>query len=322
MKRNIRTLVFSTLFSVMSLSAYSTSSVAAPSAINIHNILQQERAWAGLQTKRIKVTDVDWAYSEGGTKGKPTLVLVHGLAGSRDNWNRVARYLTDNYHVIVPDLPGQGDSKVAANFDYSIPNLTEKLRRFLEAIEADKDVHIAGHSMGGAIAMLYTAQYPIDTKSVFLINSAGVYKTIDIPYIKNPELLKDFIVSKPGDFERLLKIAANQPPFIPNELKVEQEKLMIANATNTTKLVEQLIQMAKIYTPESFAIATRSIDQPALILWGEKDKILDKGAATELKSLLKNAEPPIILKNVGHLPLLEQEQVLVQHYLAFLSKLK
>ena len=80
--------------------------------------------------------------------------------------------------------------------------------------------------------------------------------------------------------------------------------------------------MAKIYTPESFAIATRSIDQPTLILWGEKDKILDKGAAAELKSLLKNAEPPIILKNVGHLPLLEQEQVLVQHYLAFLAKLK
>lgn len=322
MKRNIKTLVFSTLFSVMSLTTYSTSTVAAPTVINIQNILQQERAWAGLQTKRVKVTEVDWAYSEGGTKGKPTLVLVHGLAGSRDNWNRVARYLTDHYHVIIPDLPGQGDSKVAANFDYSIPNLTEKLRRFLEAIQADKDVHIAGHSMGGAVAMLYTAQYPVDTKSLFLINAAGVYKTIDIPYLKNPELLKEFIVSKPGDFERLLKIATHQPPFIPNELKVEQEKLMIANATNTSKLIEQLIQMAKIYTPESFAIATRSIDQPTLILWGEKDKILDKGAAAELKSLLKNAEPPIILKNVGHLPLLEQEQVLVQHYLAFLAKLK
>ncbi|MCP5933973.1 alpha/beta fold hydrolase, partial [Klebsiella pneumoniae] len=82
-------------------------------AIDIQSVLQQERTWAGLQSKRLKVGEIDWAYSEVGQAGKPTLMLVHGLAGSRDNWNRLARYLTPYYHVIIPDLPGQGDSKVA-----------------------------------------------------------------------------------------------------------------------------------------------------------------------------------------------------------------
>ncbi len=304
------------------LSAITATVNAAPASINIQSILQQERSWAGLSSKKIKVGEIEWAYSEGGNASQPTIMLVHGLAGSRDNWNRVARYLTANYHVIIPDLPGQGDSRVPSDFDYSIPNLTEKLRRFAEAIQVDRNLHVAGHSMGGAVSLLYAAQYPLDTKSLLLIDSAGVFKSGNTPYLKDPNLLRNFIVSKPGDFDRLFKIAAQMPPFIPNELKVEQEKLMISNVANNTKLVEQLILMSKIYTPETFALAARSIDQPVLIVWGEKDQIINVEAAAELKGLLKNAQEPIILKGVGHTPLLEQEQILVQHYLKFLSHFK
>lgn len=297
----------------------STTSYAAP-AIDIQSVLQQERAWAGMETKRVKVGDIDWAYSEGGPAGKPTIMLVHGLAGSRDNWNRVARYLTPYYHVIIPDLPGQGDSKVPNDFDYSLPNLTEKLRRFAEAIKVDNSLNVAGHSMGGSISLLYAAQYPVDTKSLFLIDSAGVFKSANTPYLKDPTTLRNMIVSKPGDFDRLMKIATSLPPFIPKELKDAQEKLMISQSANTTKLVEQLIVMSKLFTPDSFAIAARSIDQPVLIAWGDKDQIINVEAAAELKGLLKNAQEPIILKGVGHLPILEQEQLLIKPYLDFLGK--
>ena len=273
-----------------------------------------------METKRVKVGDIDWAYSEGGPAGKPTIMLVHGLAGSRDNWNRVARYLTPYYHVIIPDLPGQGDSKVPNDFDYSLPNLTEKLRRFAEAIKVDNGLNVAGHSMGGSISLLYAAQYPVDTKSLFLIDSAGVFKSANTPYLKDPTTLRNMIVSKPGDFDRLMKIATSLPPFIPKELKDAQEKLMISQSANTTKLVEQLIVMSKLFTPDSFAIAARSIDQPVLIAWGDKDQIINVEAAAELKGLLKNAQEPIILKGVGHLPILEQEQLLVKPYLDFLGK--
>ncbi|WP_287910299.1 alpha/beta hydrolase [Acinetobacter sp.] len=296
-----------------------SNTYAAPT-IDIQSVLQQERAWAGMETKRVKVGDIDWAYSEGGPAGKPTLMLVHGLAGSRDNWNRVARYLTQYYHVIIPDLPGQGDSKVPSDFDYSLPNLTEKLRRFAEAIKVENGLNVAGHSMGGSISLLYAAQYPVDTKSLFLIDSAGVFKSANTPYLKDPTTLRNMIVSKSGDFDRLMKIATNLPPFIPKELKDSQEKLMISQSANTTKLVEQLIVMSKLFTPDSFAIAARSIDQPVLIAWGDKDQIINVEAAAELKGLLKNAQEPVILKGVGHLPLLEQEQLLIKPYLDFLAK--
>lgn len=320
MKGIFNKLLLSTALVMGTVTSLGLSNTYAAPSIDIQSVLQQERAWAGMETKRVKVGDIDWAYSEGGPVGKPTLMLVHGLAGSRDNWNRVARYLTPYYHVIIPDLPGQGDSKVPNDFDYSLPNLTEKLRRFAEAIKVENGLNVAGHSMGGSISLLYAAQYPVDTKSLFLIDSAGVFKSANTPYLKDPTTLRNMIVSKPGDFDRLMKIATSLPPFIPKELKDSQEKLMISQSANTTKLVEQLIVMSKLFTPDSFAIAARSIDQPVLIAWGDKDQIINVEAAAELKGLLKNAQEPVILKGVGHLPLLEQEQLLIKPYLDFLAK--
>ena len=88
-----------------------TASYAASPLVNdpvalTQSVLQQERQWAGLETKTIKVEDFTFSYSEGGAKTAPTVLLVHGFSGSRDNWNRIANKLTKQYHVIALDLPG------------------------------------------------------------------------------------------------------------------------------------------------------------------------------------------------------------------------
>ena len=299
-----------------------SSTQAAEIEMSFQNVLQQERAWAGLQSKTLKVGDITWSYSEGGQAGKPIVILIHGLAGSRDNWNRVARALTANYHVIIPDLPASGETQVSKDFDYSVPNVTEKLRRFVEAANLTSPAHIAGHSLGGSIAMLYAGQYPFETKSLFLIDAAGVYKAATTPYLKDPNHIKNMIVSKKGDFNFLMQQVMFTPPFIPKEIAQAQEKMMIGQAEQTQKMVDQLIVLNKLYTPDSFALLARSIDAPTLILWGKQDKIINVEVAPELKSLLKNAQTPIILDNVGHMPILEADQLVVQQYLPFLNKIQ
>ena len=299
-----------------------SSTQAAEIEMSFQNVLQQERAWAGLQSKTLKVGDITWSYSEGGQAGKPIVILIHGLAGSRDNWNRVARALTANYHVIIPDLPASGETQVPKDFDYSIPNVTEKLRRFVEAANLTSPAHITGHSLGGSIAMLYAGQYPFETKSLFLIDAAGVYKAATTPYLKDPNHIKNMIVSKKGDFNFLMQQVMFTPPFIPKEIAQAQEKMMIGQAEQTQKMVDQLIVLNKLYTPDSFALLARSIDAPTLILWGKQDKIINVEVAPELKSLLKNAQTPVILDNVGHMPILEADQLVVQQYLPFLNKIQ
>lgn len=297
-----------------------TTTYSAPVTLTFQQVLQEERSWAGLTSRTLKVGDIEWAYSEGGDKSKPTVMLVHGLSGSRDNWNRVARYLTPYYHVIIPDLPAHGDTKVPADFDVQVPNLVEVLRRFTEAAGINKNLNVAGHSLGGAVTGLYAAQYFYDVQSLLLIDSAGVYKTAQSPFLKDPTQLRNLIVSKPGDFDNLLKIAMSNPPFIPASLKQEQEKVMIAQSDNTRKVIENLIKMYGYYTPETFALAARAIEAPTLIIWGQQDKIIDVNVVPELKSLIKNAQAPVILPNIGHTPILEAEQLVVQQYLPFLQQ--
>ncbi|ENW03192.1 alpha/beta fold hydrolase [Acinetobacter beijerinckii] len=318
----IRKTLTATLLS-FSLATFAISTTqAAEIEMSFQNVLQQERAWAGLQSKTIKVGDITWSYSEGGQAGKPIVVLIHGLAGSRDNWNRVARALTANYHVVIPDLPASGETQVPKDFDYSVPNVTEKLRRFIEAANLTGPAHVAGHSLGGSIAMLYAGQYPFETKSLFLIDAAGVYKSATTPYLKDPNQVKNMIVSKKGDFNFLMQQAMHTPPFIPKEIAQAQEKMMIAQSEQTQKMVDQIIALNKLYTPDSFALLARSIDAPTLILWGKQDKIINVEVAPELKSLLKNAQAPVILDNVGHMPILEADQLVVQQYLPFLNKVQ
>ena len=318
----IRKTLTATLLS-FSLATFAISTTqAAEIEMSFQNVLQQERAWAGLQSKTIKVGDITWSYSEGGQAGKPIVVLIHGLAGSRDNWNRVARALTANYHVVIPDLPASGETQVPKDFDYSVPNVTEKLRRFIEAANLTGPAHVAGHSLGGSIAMLYAGQYPFETKSLFLIDAAGVYKSATTPYLKDPNQVKNMIVSKKGDFNFLMQQAMHTPPFIPKEIAQAQEKMMIAQSEQTQKMVDQVIALNKLYTPDSFALLARSIDAPTLILWGKQDKIINVEVAPELKSLLKNAQAPVILDNVGHMPILEADQLVVQQYLPFLNKVQ
>ncbi|RZF53707.1 alpha/beta hydrolase [Acinetobacter halotolerans] len=306
-----------------SLSAVAISTTqAAEIEMSFQNLLQQERAWAGLQSKTLKVGDITWSYSEGGQAGKPIIVLIHGLAGSRDNWNRVAQALTANYHVIIPDLPASGETQVPKEFDYSVPNVTEKLRRFIEAANLTGPAHIAGHSLGGSVAMLYAGQYSFETKSLFLVNAAGVYRTATTPYLKDPNQIRNMVVSKKGDFNFLMQQAMYAPPFIPKEIAQAQEQMMIGQVEQTKKMIEQVIALNKLYTPDSFALLTRAIDAPTLILWGKQDKIINVEVASELKSLLKNAQPPVILDKVGHMPMLEADQLVVQQYLPFLNKIQ
>ncbi|KWQ05694.1 MAG: alpha/beta hydrolase [Acinetobacter harbinensis] len=292
--------------------------VEAP--LSLQNYLITERNAAGLRSKSIKIDDVNWSYSEGGSSDKPAVLLIHGLAGSRDNWNGVAHFLTPFYHVIIPDLPNTGDTQVADDFDLSIPNVTERLRRFVEALDVEDKLNIAGHSLGGSIATVYASQYPFDTQSLFLLNSAGIYKQAHTAYTKDPYFLKNLVVSKPGDLEEVLTQVMQNPPQLPLYFKKAQEKMLIAQSSQTRKMIDQLITLNHIYTPESFARLTRTIEAPTLILWGKQDKIINVEAASELQSLLKRAEPPIILNNVGHVPILEAEQQVALHYLPFLAK--
>ncbi len=88
------------------------------------------------------------------------------------------------------------------------------------------------------------------------------------PYTKDPQALKDLIVSKPGDLQDVSKQLMQNPPVIPYQLRHAQEKLLISRAEQTSKSIDQVVMLNRIYTPETFARLTRTVEAPTLILWG------------------------------------------------------
>lgn len=286
----------------------------------LQQYLQHERKIAGLHSKTLKVGDITWKYSEGGSIQKPTLLLLHGLSGNRDTWNHVAQYLTPHYHVIIPDLPTNYDTQTPQKFDASVPNVSSELRQFAAALKIENQLHIAGHSLGGSIAAFYASQYPFDTQSLFLLSSAGIYKKASTNYARNPALLKQLVIAKPGDLSTVQLKLMQSPPFMSRDINSAQESRLIAQAAKTTQLIDQIVKLNQIYTPETFARLTRSIEAPTLILWGKQDQIINYEVADELQGQIKRADPPIILNNVGHIPLLEAGPLVAQYYLPFLAK--
>lgn len=289
--------------------------------VDYQKMLQEERAWAGLTTKTLRVGDVVWSYSEGGQANKPTLLLIHGIGSSRDTWNLIARNLSKHYHVIIPDLPGSGNTQTTKNFEMTLPNLTEQLRRFVETARIQNDLHIAGHSVGGSIALLYASKYNFDTKSLFLISAGGLFKNNQTSYLNNPVYLKQLVIAQPGDLNFVMNKIMYNPPFVPAVIKKQQEQLMISRAEDTAKLITHLLDMNKIYSINTFAAMLKNIEAPTLILWGKQDPIVNVEVAADLKSSLKYARQPVILDQVGHLPIIEAPERVTQHYLEFLNTL-
>ena len=71
-------------------------------------------------------------YLEGG-QGEP-LVLIHGFSADKDNFTRVARFLTPHYRVICPDLPGFGDATRDPSARHGIADQVTRLKAFLGAL--------------------------------------------------------------------------------------------------------------------------------------------------------------------------------------------
>lgn len=100
------------------------------------------------------------------------LVILHGLLGSLDNWNSIARQLSKHFTVFAIDQRNHGKSPHSEDFSYQI--LVNDLKDFFAQHRIEK-AHILGHSMGGKVAMKFAMQYPEMVEKLIIADVAPVY---------------------------------------------------------------------------------------------------------------------------------------------------
>ncbi len=123
------------------------------------------------------------------TFGKgPCLFILHGMYGMSDNWMSIARAISENYSVVLPDMRNHGHSF------HSDVHTYKEMAGDIENLALHLGINkffLAGHSMGGKTAMYYSMKYPEKLEGLVVFDIAPYnYSTTDAHYEFHVHLLK------------------------------------------------------------------------------------------------------------------------------------
>ena len=271
---------------------------------------------AGLERKSVKVDGHSIAYLEGGSG--PTVVLLHGFGAKKDLWNGVAAYLTPDYRVVIPDIPGFGESPALEGESYDAQSQVGRLHAFLSKVGVNTQP-IGGNSMGGMIAVTYAATYPKDVLSLLISAAPGVAArvTSDMDQLiesgKNP-----LVIRNEADIDRLFQMAFFQAPSIPGPFK----RVMVQDALKRETTYLKIFEDLDLAHPEKAPLEKLlpDISSPTLITWGAHDGLVHPSTAETFAAGIPGAEVTIF-EECGHALPRECPDAMAQRYVNFLNSI-
>lgn len=265
-------------------------------------------AWVGLSEKRVVIDDHHWAYDEREAKdpAAPTVVMVHGFTGSKENWYPLAARLGGRYRLVIPDLPGWGESQRLAGADYGFSAQAVRLAAFLAHVRRDgSPIVLLGHSMGGGIVAITSAGHPELVARVGLIDAAGVRFAdnrfgVEVLAGQNP-----FAVHDAASLQRYLDTVFHDrgvQPSIPWPASRALIDWRIAQAPFEQQVLDRIGRSDERFLPGEMAARIR---QPALLLWCRQDRVIDPSAMALYAARIPQAMQ-VSLDGCGHMSIMEK----------------
>ena len=246
---------------------------------------------------KININGIDLAYTRHG-QGIP-LVLIHGFPLDHHVWDDVIPLLENTFDLIIPDLRGFGESTITDTF-CRMEDYASDIAKLLDHLGVLKTA-IAGHSMGGYIALAFTRLYPERVRGLGLVAS---------------QILADPPERKEGRYKSAADVAdkgisvvvdAMAPKFTPDEkLQAVARKMMERQAP--TAYINALKAMAE---RQDSTPLLGEINYPVVIVHGEVDALIPVERALEVKLALPYAVL-VELSGAGHLPMLESAEQTAQ----------
>ncbi|MGE0485611.1 MAG: alpha/beta fold hydrolase [Gammaproteobacteria bacterium] len=248
-------------------------------------------------------------YLEGGT-GEP-LVLLHGFGANKDNWLPIAPHLTRHCHLYVPDLPGFGDSTRREDAGYGLEAQLARLAAFVDALGLER-FHLGGNSMGGYLAAMFAARHPERVTSLWLLAPAGAMgaetsETLSLIEQGDNPLVTDTM----AQFERLAALCFTRQPYLPAQFKRPLLERAQREAAFNHKIFGDIFGEPVPLEGRIDGLAT-----PALVAWGDDDRVLHPSGLDIVAGLLPNADR-ILMPRMGHVPMIERPAETAADYLEF-----
>jgi triacylglycerol lipase len=280
--------------------------------ISVPAIIEASRQRAGLTARTVDIPGFRIAYLDGGSG--PALLLLHGIGSDKDAFVAVAAGLTSRYRVIIPDLPGFGDSSRPQDARYRIQHQVERVAAFGAALGLTS-FDLGGNSMGGWIAGIYAATYPQQVNSLWLLAPAGVKEAAESEMVRRIRAHQGvpLFAQNAEEFDAVMQFLYGTPPVIPPDLRQYLIERQTAHFALNTRIFFELNDDLESAALERRLAGSRI---PALVAWGDRDAVLDVSGAALLKEALPAAEMAI-MPGIGHVPMLEAAARSVTDYLAF-----
>jgi pimeloyl-ACP methyl ester carboxylesterase len=232
----------------------------------------------------------------------PALVLVHGLVGSGRNWNKNIEYLAGFRTVYAIDLANAGASERVKGLDAGLEACAERLVACMDALGIAV-ADIAGHSHGGAIAMMLAARHPDRVRGLVLFAPAN-------PFCKLGHAQMRFYATRIGSV-----FARRVIPLLPRVMHRRSLERMYADPSRIddgilngytdgldSSAIEHILAIMLRWS-EDMAMLQEALPDlarvPVLLFWGDKDRAVGLGSGEELARRL--GAPLRVVPNAGHI---------------------
>jgi pimeloyl-ACP methyl ester carboxylesterase len=240
----------------------------------------------------------------------PLLLLIHGIAGSVENWREVIEPLARRHTVVAASLPGHGRSAPSAG-DYSLGALAAGLRDLLVALGYERAT-LVGHSLGGGVAMQFAYQFPEATERLVLVASGGLGPEVSL-------ILR--AAAMPGA-ELFIAATAAVGATVGSKLARALAVVGVRPSADVAEIARGYAALVDRDRRTAFLATLRSVvdaggqrvssedrlylseGMPVLIIWGARDPIIPVRHAETAHKAIPGSRLEVF-ENVGHLPQIE-----------------
>ena len=241
----------------------------------------------------IKINGIQQAYSRSG-QGMP-LVLVHGYPFDHTIWYDTVPFLENDFELILPDLRGFGLSGIVES-QYTIAEMASDIAGLLDHLNIEK-AYMAGHSMGGYVALTFAQQYPKRVLGLGLVSTRAVADTPEQKqgrYAAAEEVMRNGVQS----------VAESMPAKLTPDEGVQAFVRSLIAAQRPAGLAGALKAMAE---REDTTSILPSFKFPVAIVHGGGDALIPIQSAREVKAAIPHATLTE-LSDGGHMPMMEDPQ--------------
>lgn len=135
----------------------------------------------------LSLPDIQISYLEW-NQGNVPLLLLHGLADHALVWSSLGDYLSEQYHIVAPDMRGHGESS-KPDRGYTFTDAIADLEALMEHL-GWSSAHVLGHSWTGKVALIWARQHPQRLRSMILVDPIFVWKMPSVMKVTFPLLYR------------------------------------------------------------------------------------------------------------------------------------